>query len=86
MATTSIEGTHQHATSGRVYTYHADYQTDDDGNIHWQAEVMQDGQVRGHPEGTLATQTPAAEAIAPAAVTDAVVQAIDGLEDADGGI
>lgn len=82
----SIEGTHQHATSGRVYNYRADYQTDDDGNIHWQAEVTQDGQVRSTPEGTLATQTPAAETIAPAAVTDAVVQAIDGIEDAATGI
>jgi hypothetical protein len=81
---TPLEGTHQHAKSGKVYTYRAEYSTDGDGNIRWRAEVTQDGQVRLKPDGLLATQTPAAETIAPAAVTDAVVKAIDGLDDTQG--
>jgi hypothetical protein len=83
---TPFEGTHQHAKSGKVYTYRAEYSTDDDGNIRWSAEVTKDGQVRLKPEGVLATQTPAAETIAAAAVTDAVVKAIDAIDDAAMGI
>lgn len=83
---TPIAGNHQHAKSGKVYVYRAEYSTDDDGNIRWNAEVTQDGQVRLKPEGVLATQTPAAETIAPAAVTDAVVKAIDSIDDATMGI
>jgi hypothetical protein len=83
---TALEGTHQHAKSGRVFTYLAEYTTDDDGNIRWKAEVMKDGQLCLQPEGVLATQTPAAETIAPAAVTDAVVKAIDSIDDAAPGI
>jgi hypothetical protein len=81
---TSLEGTHQHAKSGKVYTYRAEYTTDDDGNIRWSTEVEQDGQMRLQTSGVLATQTPAAETIAPAAVTDAVIKAIDGLDDTQG--
>jgi hypothetical protein len=83
---TPIEGTHQHAKSGKAYTYRAEYSTDDDGNIRWSAEVVQDGQVRLRPEGVLATQSPAAETIAPPAVMDAVVKAIDAYDDGAQGI
>lgn len=75
-----IEGTHQHARSGKVYAYRAEYRTDD-GDIDWWAEVHQDGELRLKPEGHLSTQTPAADAIAPAAVLDAVVTAIDAIDD-----
>lgn len=83
---TPIEGTHQHAKSGKVYAYRAEYRTDDAGDIHWRAEVQQDGQVRLTPQGHLATQTPAADTIAPAAVVDAVVKAIDEIDDAGMGL
>lgn len=82
---TPIEGTHQHAKSGKVFAYRADYRTED-GDIHWWAEIEQEGEVRLKPEGHLATQTPAAEAIAPAAVRDAVVKAIDGIDEAGQGL
>jgi len=77
---TPINGTHQHAKSGKVYEYRADYRTED-GDIHWWAEVQHDGELCMKPEGHLATQTPAADAIAPGAVLDAVVKAIDQLDD-----
>jgi hypothetical protein len=80
---TPIEGTHQHARSGRVYTYRADYRTEGD-NIRWQAEVRREDEVRLQPRGEIRAGTPAAAAIAEAAVTDQVVKAIDGIEDDSG--
>ena len=80
---TPIEGTHQHAKSGKVYAYRAEYRIED-GDIHWSGEVSQDGEVRLNPQGHLATGTPAAETIAPSAVVDAVVKAIDGIDDVQG--
>ncbi len=75
-----IEGTHQHAKSGKVYNYRAQYRTESE-NIFWHAEVRQEGELRLEPEGIIPAGTPAADAIAPAAVTDAVVKAIDGIEE-----
>jgi hypothetical protein len=76
-----IEGTHQHAKSARVYAYRADYETHDDGEIVWRAEVAEEGEVRAMPKGRISTGSPAAETIAESAVVDAVLKAIDGLED-----
>ena len=82
---TQIDGTHQHAKSGKLYTYTAGYDVDD-GDIRWQATVQQAQEVRLRPEGTIATNTPAASAIAEQAVRDAVVSAIDAQEDDSPGL
>jgi hypothetical protein len=76
-----IEGTHQHAKSGKVYAYRADWTTSPAGEIRWQARVEQEGEPRAQPGGTIATGSPAADAIAEKAVLDAVLKAIDALED-----
>lgn len=76
-----IEGSHQHAKSGRVYNYRGEYRTEGD-NIRWRAEVSQQGRTRLQPQGEIRAGTPAAGAIAEAAVTDAVVKAIDDFDDA----
>ena len=77
-----IEGTHQHAKSGKVYNYRAEYRTEGE-DIRWRAEVSQEGATRARPDGVIHAGTPAADAIAPGAVTDAVVKAIDDLDDGD---
>lgn len=78
-----IDGKHQHANSGKLYTYRAEYSVDD-GDIRWRAKVQQGEDLCATPDGTIATGTPAAEAIAAQAVRDAVVAAIDQLEDVSG--
>ena len=78
-----VDGTHQHAKSGKLYTYRAEYSVDD-GDIRWRAKVQQGEDLCATPDGTIATGTPAAEAIAAQAVRDAVVAAIDQLEDVSG--
>ena len=83
---TPLEGTHQHARSGKVYTYSASYSTDGGGDITWSAQVTQEGELRLSPGGVIPTGSPAADAIAPAAVVDAVVKAIDGIADAERGL
>jgi hypothetical protein len=75
-----IEGTHQHATSGKVYAWRARYATHD-GDIDWQANVEAEGEARAQPRGTIHTGSPAADAIAEKAVVDAVLKSIDELED-----
>jgi hypothetical protein len=77
-----LEGTHQHAKSGKVYSYRAEYRTQD-GDVVWNASVLQDGELRLEPSGTVATQTPAADAIAESVVVDAVVRAIDTYDDGE---
>jgi hypothetical protein len=80
-----IEGNHQHARSGRLYKYQAGYDVGDDGAIRWQAAVRQAAEeVRLRPEGTIAVNTPAAGAIAEQAVRDAVLAAIDSMDDTPG--
>jgi hypothetical protein len=81
-----IEGTHQHAKSGRLYHYTAGYEVGADSAIRWHATVQQhaDDEVRFRPEGTIAVNTPAAAAIAEQAVRDAVLSAIDAVEDSAG--
>lgn len=80
MAST-VEGAHQHAKSGRVYAYRAEYE-ERNGDIAWRATVSQDGELRLRPDGVIRAQTPAAGAIAEPAVVDAVLQAIDHIDDA----
>ena len=80
---TDIDGSHQHATSGKLYTYRADFDVAS-GDIRWRATVKQGGAVRLSPNGTIVTNTPAAGTIAEQAVRDAVVAAIDACEDAPG--
>lgn len=77
-----LEGTHQHAQSGRVYAFRAEYDTRDDGDIVWRAQVSEEGDLRAEPAGTIATGSVAVDAIAEKAVLDAVVHSIDDLEDA----
>ena len=79
-----IEGTHQHAKSGKVYAYRADWSTSAGGDIRWQARIEQEGELRAQPQGHIATGTPAADAIAEKAVLDAVLKEIDALEDGNG--
>lgn len=80
---THVDGKHQHAKSGKLYTYDAEYSVDN-GDIRWRARVQQGEDVCATPDGTIATGTPAAEAIAEQAVRDAVVTAIDQLDDVSG--
>ncbi len=78
--TNQIEGTHQHAKTGKLYTYKAHYSVNG-SDIAWQAEV---NQAAGSPflrSGTVPTGTPAAGAIAEQVVRDAVVAAIDAADD-----
>jgi hypothetical protein len=77
-----LEGTHQHAKSGKVYSYQADYRTQD-GDVLWNARVLQDGELRLEPSGVVATQTPAADTIAESVVVDAVVNSIDAFDDGE---
>ncbi len=79
----AIDGTHQHAKSGKLYTYKADYLVKS-GNIEWQAVVQDAGERCFRRNGTIAANTPAAATIAEQAVRDAVVTAIDALEDVPG--
>jgi hypothetical protein len=79
----SLEGTHQHAKSAKVYTYRAEYETRDDGDIVWRARVSEEDQLRAEPGGTIRTGSPAADAIAEKAVLDALLAAIDEIEDAE---
>lgn len=79
--TTQIEGSHQHARSGKLYTYKAGYSVRG-SDIAWRADVQH--AERGsefHRSGTIPTGTPAAGAIAEQVVRDAVVAAIDATED-----
>jgi hypothetical protein len=78
-----VDGKHQHAQSGKLYTYRAEYSVDS-GDIRWRAEVQQGEDICATPDGTIATGTPAAEAIAEQAVRDAVVTVIDLIEDSPG--
>ncbi|MEW6706899.1 MAG: hypothetical protein AB1430_18795 [Pseudomonadota bacterium] len=78
-----IEGTHQHAKSGKAYAYSARYSiagTD----IVWQARIELEGRLRAEPGGTIQTGSPAAQAIAEKAVLDAVLASIDALDDVAG--
>lgn len=77
-----LEGTHQHALSGRVYAFQAEYDTRDGGDIVWRAQVSEEGELRAEPAGTIATGSVAVDAIAEKAVLDAVVSSIDELDDA----
>ena len=78
-----IDGSHQHATSGKLYTYNAAYDVSQ-GDIRWRATVLRSDDVRFERTGSIAANTPAAETIAEQAVRDAVVSAIDALEDEPG--
>lgn len=78
-----IDGTHQHAKSGKLYTYTAGFDVTG-GDIRWHATVQQAEEVRLRPEGMIETNTPAAAAIAEQAVRDAVVSAIDAQDDSPG--
>ncbi|WP_280155575.1 hypothetical protein [Piscinibacter sp. XHJ-5] len=78
-----VDGTHQHAKSGKLYTYQAEYSVAG-ADIRWRAKVQQGEDLCATPDGTIATGTPAAEAFAEQAVRDAVVTAIDLLEDSAG--
>jgi len=78
-----IDGSHQHATSGKLYTYEAEYDVAG-SDIRWRATVQQAEEVRLRPQGTIATNTPAAGTIAEQAVRDAVVKEIDGADDVPG--
>jgi hypothetical protein len=78
-----IDGSHQHAKSGKLYTYRADYDVDG-SDIRWQATVQQGDDVCLRPDGTIATNTPAAGTIAEQAVRDAVIAAIDAFDDVPG--
>jgi hypothetical protein len=78
--TTQIEGSHQHARTGKLYTYKAGYSVR--GNdIAWQADVQRAEGAQFHRSGTIPTGTPAAGAIAEQVVRDAVVAAIDAADD-----
>lgn len=81
--TTQIDGSHQHATSGKLYTYQAEFEVNG-SDIRWRATVQQADEVRLRPQGTIATNTPAAGTIAEQAVRDAVVKEIDVAEDVPG--
>lgn len=76
-----LEGTHQHAKSAKVYTYDADYETRGNGDIVWRARVSEEGELRAKPTGTIATGSPAVDAIAEKAVLDALLKAIDKIDD-----
>ncbi len=78
--TTQIEGSHQHARSGKLYTYRAGYSVLG-SDIAWQADVEHAQGWLFHRSGTVSTGTPAAGAIAEQVVRDAVVAAIDAAED-----
>ena len=79
----AIAGNHQHAKSGKLYSYEADYVVRS-GDIEWQAVVHDADERSFRRNGTIAANTPAASTIAEQAVRDAVVTAIDALEDAPG--
>ena len=83
MVANEIDGSHQHATSGKLYMYRAGYDVAN-GVIDWRATVQQADEVRLRPTGTIAVNTPAAGTIAEQAVRDAVLAAIDAFEDEPG--
>ena len=78
-----IDGTHEHAKSGKLYAYQASYDVAG-GDIRWRATVQQAEAVRLRPNGTISTNMPAAITIAEQAVRDAVVKAIDAFDDVPG--
>ena len=79
----AIDGKHQHAKSGKLYTYNASYDVSR-GDIRWRATMLRSDDVRFERAGNITANTPAAETIAEQAVRDAVVSAIDALEDDPG--
>jgi hypothetical protein len=78
--TTHIEGSHQHARSGKLYTYKARYSVNG-SDIAWDADVEHAEGLQFQRSGTVPTGTPAAGTIAEQVVRDAVVAAIDAQED-----
>ncbi len=75
-----MEGSHQHAKTGKLYVYKAGYSVHG-SDIVWQADVRQAEGSQFRRGGTISTGTPAAAAIAEQVVRDAVVAAIDATED-----
>jgi len=72
--------THEQGSSGKVHSYRADYTVGED-SIMWMAEVEVHGTSRTFA-GSVPLTSAGVVAVAEQAVRDAVVRAIDGIDDA----
>jgi hypothetical protein len=75
-----IESTHEQSSSGKVHSYRVDYTVGEDA-IMWMAEVEVDRTSRTFA-GSVPLTSAGVVAVAEQAVRDAVVRAIDGIDDA----
>lgn len=77
--------THEHGSSGKVYSYEGDFDVDDDA-IAWSANVSQSGTPQCSFAGTIPLTSPAIAAVAEQVVRDAIVKCIDSFDDSQGAV
>jgi hypothetical protein len=75
--------THEHGSSGKVYSYEGDFDVNDDA-ITWNASVSQSGISQCSFTGTVPLTSPALAAMAEKVVRDAIVKRIDSFDDSQG--
>jgi hypothetical protein len=76
--------THEHGSSGKVYSYEADYDISD-ALITWNSNISQAGALRCNISGAVPLTSPALASLAEKVVRDAIVKRIDSFEDSHGG-
>lgn len=72
--------THEHGSSGKVYTYEGDYDLGD-GAITWQAVVTHAELPARELSGSIPMTSPGLATVGEQAVRDAIVQQIDRFDD-----
>lgn len=75
--------THEHGTSGKVYSYEGDFDVGDDA-IRWNVAISQAGEQHCQFAGTIPLTSPAIATLAEQVVRDAIVKRIDTFEDKQG--
>ncbi|HEY6133219.1 MAG TPA: hypothetical protein VIW70_04505 [Rubrivivax sp.] len=75
--------THEQGSSGKVYSYEADFDVRDDAIV-WNASVSQSGAPQCSFSGTVPLTSPAIAALAEKVVRDAIVKRIDSFDDGQG--
>ena len=77
--------THEHGSSGKVYSYEGDFDVGDDV-IAWNASVSESGVTQCSLTGTIPLTSPALAPLADKVVRDAIVKRIDSFVDSQGGV
>ena len=75
---------HEHGSSGKVYSYEGDYEVGDDA-IAWNASISQSGAPQCSFAGTVPLTSPAIASLAEKVVRDEIVKRIDSFDDRHGG-